>query len=180
MFMGDSVLRETWQAGLCSLARARVEFFNACPLELGLTGVGAGSLDVVCFQHPHVNGIGVLAVLADQGFIRDMWKSAIYGCHSVEDCQVNLSDNYRWDVILPNLGMHYNLVDNNSTDQLYRLNVGMLIEFMLDHAQYQVKSNESFPTLHSFWGSSPQVSFRITHHDKLVTPSSKTYHCATN
>jgi len=160
MYMGDSVVMETWQAGLCSLARAGVEFLNACPSELGLVDIIGKNK--VCFRHPRVNGTAALAAHSDQGFAKDKWKAAIYGCRDREKCTIDSSDNHRWDVILPNLGVHYNvnanrdIINHNNGKSVYKDDVGDLLQFMIDHARHRTRSREDFPTLHMFWGTSPQ------------------------
>ncbi len=162
LFMGDSVLMETWQAGLCSLARANVKFVNPCPES---TANRIAGVVLVCFQHDRVKGTGMFAAFSDQAFVKENWKRTIFGCEKdVGHCVLdrNQSMNYfNWDVVLPNLGVHYNLdpsgVLKNGYNS-YQDDLTDLFEFLLDHAEHQLKMGIRFPTLHAFWGSSPQVS----------------------
>jgi hypothetical protein len=79
--IGDSVMMETYQAALCSLARSLVEFV---PCRSGL--------DAVCFHYK--NGIATLARYSDRGYNDVKWFAF-------------LADP-RLHVVLANLGMHYN------------------------------------------------------------------------
>ncbi|KAL7529590.1 hypothetical protein ACHAWF_003041 [Thalassiosira exigua] len=156
VYMGDSVVMETWHAGLCSLARAGVTFMSQCPP--GVHPLGP-PYSLQCFRHPRVRGTGVLAFFSDQGFQEETWRGAILGCPSLEDCRVDSPGNHVWDVILPNLGVHYNpdgggVFKNDKMD--YRESVAQLMQAMIEHAQHQWRNKTQFPTLHAFWGSSPQ------------------------
>ena len=158
MYMGDSVIAETWQAGLCSLARANVAFINPCPKGIG---VNDGNLRSVCFQHQRINGTGVLAFYSDQQFSAKRsqdWKSAVFGCTSINGCQLRSNNDtfFKWDVVLPNLGMHYNLNKSPQERERYINDITELIQILLDHAQFQIQMGTSVRTLHMFWASSPQ------------------------
>lgn len=163
IFMGDSVLMETWQAGICSLARAGVTFLNTCPDTIGVPRYVSSMLrDLVCFAHPRINGIGVLAAFSDQKFKREKWRHVIFACTNATSCIESKEGNqtFHWDVIAPNLGVHYNFRDNDTKSQRertrYREDLGELITYLSEHAKAQYRMNVTFPTLHMFWGSSPQ------------------------
>lgn len=101
LFMGDSVISETWQAGICSLARAKVEFLPMCPDTIVHPFPNVTS---VCFNHEQLNGmIGVIGVLADQGFDKQTWRNAVFG--GANDSKNRTVDetkgigNFNWDLV---------------------------------------------------------------------------------
>ena len=165
LYMGDSVIMETWQAGICSLARAGVTFLKSCPDTIDVPPYVSSMLrDLVCFVHPRVNGIGVFAAFSDQKFKREKWKHAIFACTDATSCEIESKQNqvFHWDVILPNLGVHYNFRSDDAKSQnertRYREDLGELITYLSDNAKAQYRMNVTFPTLHMFWGS---VSFDL-------------------
>ena len=82
----------TWQASLCSLARAGAEFV-AC--DAGKAAKKRAPILAICFRHASVRGTAMIAAYSNQS-----WKEAKY---------LQAMTAHPWDVLLPNLGMHFNL-----------------------------------------------------------------------
>jgi hypothetical protein len=77
------------------------------------------------------------------------------------DCNLSKekgSKHFKWDVVLPNIGVHHNLdgkaILRNGSDE-YRVALTKLFGFMLDHFEYQVNKQTQHPMLHMFWGTTP-------------------------
>lgn len=107
LFMGDSVISETWQAGICSLARANVEFL-ICPESIVHSFPNVTS---VCFKHEQMNGtLGVLGVLADQSFDKNSWRNAVFGCKKdSKNCTADETKDtidFDWDLVRNPLRLH--------------------------------------------------------------------------
>lgn len=211
LFMGDSVMSETWQAGICSLARTNAEFLK-CPESIVHSFPNVTS---VCFKHKQMKGaLGVLGLLADHSFDKNSWRNAVFGCtkdsknctadetigsigfnwdlvrnrhqtvllkYIISICKLTFSHHY-CEKILPNLGVHHNLGTLNEGEYFeeysrYREYLTNLFEILLDHGDHERQTNNPFPALHLFWGTSPQVSCKSSTLSRAIHTSTFYWIC---
>lgn len=114
----------------------------------------------ICFTSSRIQGIGVFAYLNGREFDTVRWRRAIIGCTDLVNCNeevtLKASSKIRWDVIMANLGLHYNIQKREGNElSRYKGDLQVLFQLLINNAKLQHEvGQESFQkTLHIFLGT---------------------------